>query len=277
EFSEKVTLGLYIGYFYKVIIFDLVIVLLILRQNPRYILFIHLVLNETIQLLSSLLLYIFALATIFVSLCVLFLLPAILATVNIPLNLACMVTECYISVCVPLHYNNICTVKRTKIVIGVIWAISILSILPDVFILFITEDPQFISSRVFCDREMVFRSSYSFKKRDATHTFLLVVVCLTLFYTYFRIFFVANAAKADASKARKTILLHGFQMLLGTMAYAHPLLIQFLLYFFPKGRVVIKLTTFVIIQIIPRFLSPAVYGLRDKTFRKYLKKNWICL
>lgn len=251
----------------------------ILGQNPRYILFIHLVVNEMIQLISSILLYIIAFAfnTVLVSICAFLLLPAILATRNTPLNLACMAIECYFSVSFPLHYNAMCTVKRTKIVIGVIWATSMFSVLPDVFILFITEDPKFLTSQALCDRDIVYRSSYSLNKSDAVYILFLVVVCLTLFYTYFRILCVAQAAKVDVSKARRTILLHGFQVLLCAMVYVQPLLTKSLLNSFPQGLVPIRLTIFVVIQILPRFLSPIVYGLRDKTFRKYLKKYWICL
>lgn len=185
-------------------------------MNPRFILFIHLVFNDMIQMTTSISLFIFsyALHTIYVSLCCLLILPAIFTTQNTPMNLALMAVECYIAVCIPLRYNYICTVKRTYIVIGIIWTLSSFSVLPDVFILLASEPLEFINSRVFCSRDTVFRSSYSLKKRDTSHTFFLVVVWLTLFYTYFRILFVAKAAESDTKKARNTILLHGFQVLL---------------------------------------------------------------
>uniref|UniRef100_A0A3B5R369 G-protein coupled receptors family 1 profile domain-containing protein n=1 Tax=Xiphophorus maculatus TaxID=8083 RepID=A0A3B5R369_XIPMA len=251
----------------------------IFRVNPRYILFIHLVLNETLQLTLSVSLYLFgnSFFTIYVSLCVLILLPAILTTRNTPLNLACMAAECYISVCIPLRHGNICTVKKTYIVIGIMWVISLLTILPDIFILLITEELEFLKTRVFCERDTVFRSSYSKSKRDASHIFFLVVVCLTLFYTYFRILFVAKAANSDAKKARNTILLHGFQMLMCMTLYMQSLLKQLLIYLFPKHSISIQHAIFIFIQIIPRCLSPVVYGIRDKTFRMYFKKYFICM
>ncbi|XP_043977866.1 odorant receptor 131-2-like [Gambusia affinis] len=250
----------------------------IFRFNPRYILFIHLVLNETLQLTLSVSLYLFGTSyfTIYVSLCVLILLPAILTTRNTPLNLACMAAECYISVCFPLRHGNICTVKKTYIAIGIMWVISLLTILPDIFILLITEELEFLKMRVFCDRDRVFRSSYSKSKRDVSHIFFLVVVCLTLLYTYFRILFVAKAASSDAKKARNTILLHGFQMLMCMTLYMQSLLKQLLTYLFPKHSISIQHAIFILIQIIPRCLSPVVYGIRDKTFRMYYKKYFMC-
>ena len=246
-------------------------------MNPRFILFIHLVINDMIQLTISISLFVFSyiFRTIYVSLCCFLILPAIFTTQNTPLNLAFMAAECYIAVCIPLRYNYICTIKRTYIVIGIIWAISSLSVLPDVFILLATEPLEFLNSKVFCSRDTVFRSPYSVKKRDASHILFLVVVWLTLFYTYFRILFAARAADADAKKARNTVLLHGFQVLLCMMVYVRPMVMQVLLYLYPGGMSAINFVIFVINQILPRFVSPIVYGLRDKTFRKYIKR-YLC-
>uniref|UniRef100_H2N0D6 G-protein coupled receptors family 1 profile domain-containing protein n=2 Tax=Oryzias latipes TaxID=8090 RepID=H2N0D6_ORYLA len=251
----------------------------VLRSNPRYVLFFHLVLNDMIQLTISISLYIFAFAlgTIHVFICLLLILPAIISTINTPLNLGVMATECFLSVCFPLRYNNICTVKRTCILIGFIWAVSSLSVLPDVFILLATEQQHFFLSRVFCDRDNVFPSSYSKEKTNAIFLVFLVLVWFTLFYTYFRVLLTAKAANADATKARSTILLHAFQVLLCTMTFLQPLLMQLLRYLFPQGVASVHFTIFVIIQIFPRFLSPIIYGLRDKTFRKYLSRYCLCV
>ncbi|XP_070708017.1 odorant receptor 131-2-like [Pempheris klunzingeri] len=250
----------------------------IFRMNPRFILFIHLVLNDMIQLTTSITLFIFTYVfrTVFVSLCCLLILPAIFTTQNSPLNLAFMAVECYMAVCIPLRYNYICTVRRTYIVIGLIWAMSSLSVLPDVFILLATEPLKFINSRVFCHRDTVFRSTYSLKKRNVSHILFLVIVWLTLFYTYFRILIVAKAANADAKKARNTILLHGCQVLLCMMVYVQPMLHQGLKNLFPGGDRYISFVIFTINQILPRFASPIIYGLRDITFRKYFKRYLFC-
>ncbi|KAM6927266.1 odorant receptor 131-2-like [Xenentodon cancila] len=188
----------------------------IFKLNPRYILFINLVVNDMIQLIISSSLYILGnvFRTMHIPLCVFLIFLASLATINTPLILAFMAAECYISVCFPLRYNNICTLKKTYDVVCIIWATSSLSVLPDIFILVATEQQQFFTSRGFCERDTVFRSSYSLNRRNAFHIFYLVLVWLTLFYTFFRILFAAKAANADVTKARNTLLLHGFQVLL---------------------------------------------------------------
>ncbi|KAM3878469.1 odorant receptor 131-2-like [Diretmus argenteus] len=250
----------------------------IFTVNPRYILFIHLVINDIMQLALTCFLHVisYILYRINVSFCIFLLIFAVLTSFNTPLNLAGMAVECYIAICFPLRHGQLCTVKKTYVLIGLIWMASALSILPDVFILLATEPLWFFHSKVFCARDYVFRSTYSLEKRDASNIVFLVLVWLTLFYTYFRILFAAKEATADVKKARNTILLHGFQLMLCMLTYVQPMLKKVLRYLFPMHFLATLFTCYLIAQILPRFLSPIVYGLRDKTFRTYLKRYLLC-
>ncbi|XP_034564622.1 odorant receptor 131-2-like isoform X2 [Notolabrus celidotus] len=249
----------------------------IFKMNPRFILFIHLVVNDMIQLITSISLLILAytLYTTHVPLCCLLIIPAVVTTQNTPLNITFMAVECYIAVCFPLHYNQICTAKKAYIVIGMIWTMGSLTVLPDVIIFLVTESQEFMNSRVVCLRDGVFRSAYILKKQDVSHKVFLVVVWLTIFYTYFRILLVVKAADAEAKKARNTLLIHGFQVLMCMMVYVDPMLVAVLIKLFPGQFAVLKFFSFILNQILPRCISPVVYGLRDKTFRKYFKR-YLC-
>ncbi|KAJ3602976.1 hypothetical protein NHX12_030720 [Muraenolepis orangiensis] len=248
----------------------------IFKLNPRYILFIHLVVNDMIQLSLGGLLHVisYIFYTINISFCCILLVISILCTLNTPLNLAGMAIECYIAVCFPLRYVQICTLKRTYILIALIWGASAISILPDIILLVIVEPPDFFHSRMFCTRDMVFRSSN--EKRNTSHIICLVVVWLTLLYTYFNVLFAAKAANADVKKARNTLLLHGFQLLLCMMNYIRAMFESALLYLFPLKKTAIVFSSFIFIQIMPRFLSPIVYGVRDHMFRRYLRRYLMC-
>ncbi|KAK5934634.1 hypothetical protein CgunFtcFv8_015014 [Champsocephalus gunnari] len=250
----------------------------IFYSNPRYILFIHLVMNDMLQLTLSTLLHIisYTLNTFSVSSCLLLLILAIMATFNTPLNLAGMAVECYVAICLPLHHCRICIVRNTFILMSLIWCVSSLSIMPDFFFLLATEPLSFFTSKVLCARDFVFRSSYSLKKRDASHIVCLVLVWLTLLYTYFRILFAAKGATGDSKKARNTILLHGFQLLLCMLTYVRPMFEQALLFLLPQRHADIRFASYVFVQIIPRFVSPIVYGLRDQNFRKYMRRYLLC-
>ncbi|XP_018558453.1 odorant receptor 131-2-like [Lates calcarifer] len=250
--------------------------------NPRYILFIHLVLNDMIQLTTTMSLFVFSYVfyKINVSLCCLIVTFAVFTTLNTPLNLAVMAVECYIAICLPLRHAELCTIKRTYILIAWIWTMSAVSTLPDMFILVVTQPVQLFYSAIFCERDNLFKHPASLKKRDVSYIIFLVGVWLTLVYTYFKIFFAAKAAKdaknANAEKARNTILLHAFQLLLCMLTFVAHLLRKALLYWFPKHYVHVAFFSYIMVQILPRLISPMVYGLRDKTFRQHLKKHLLC-
>ncbi|XP_070849749.1 odorant receptor 131-2-like [Chaetodon trifascialis] len=249
----------------------------IFYMNPRYILFFHLVVNDMIQVTLTVILFIisYILYKINVSICGAFILLALFTTENTPLNLACMAVECYIAICFPLRHAQICTI-RTLMLIGLIWATSVVSVLPDLFITLATQPLDFFQSRVFCLRETAFPNPHIVKKRDITYIVYLVIVWFVIFYTYFRILFTAKTASADAKKARNTILLHGFQVLLCMTIYAEPLLKSALQQWFPKNFSDSLFACYIIVQILPRSISPIIYGIRDKTFRRYLKRYLFC-
>lgn len=247
-------------------------------MNPRYILFIHLVVNDMIQVTLTVILFVisYTIYKINVSMCCVFVMMILFTTENTPLNLACMAVECYIAICVPLRHVQICTIKRTLILIGLIWAISMLSVLSDLFITLATQPLDFFHSRVFCLRQTVFPNPLIIKKRDITYSVFLVILWITIFFTYFKILFTAKTASKDAKKARNTIVLHGFQMLLCMASYVTPQLKDALLRWFPKSFSDSLFASYIIVQILPRSISPIIYGIRDNTFRKYLKRYLLC-
>ncbi|XP_076003234.1 odorant receptor 131-2-like [Genypterus blacodes] len=250
----------------------------IFYMNPRYILFIHLVVNDMIQLTTTTTLFVmsYVIYRLPVPLCCILVVFAVFTTSNSPLNLAVMAIECYIAICLPLRYHELCTVRKTYILIGWIWAMSAVSILPDVIMMIATEPAQFLNSRIFCNRETMFRHPLIIKKRDIIYNISSIAIWLTLIFSYFRIFFAAKAAVGDSKKARNTILLHGFQLLLCMLTYIGPVLSKRLRYWFPHDSLTTQFVLYIIIQIMPRFVSPAVYGLRDQMFRKYLKQYQTC-
>ncbi|TKS71863.1 Trace amine-associated receptor 1 [Collichthys lucidus] len=246
----------------------------IFYMNPRYILFIHLVVNDMIQVTVSVSLFLisYTIYKLNVSVCCALVLLTLYATENTPLNLACMAVECYIAVCMPLRHVQICTIQRTLILIGLIWTVTSFTVLSDLFITLATQPLDFFHSQVFCLRKNVFPNPLILKKRDITYSVFLVIVWCTILYTYFRILFTAKTASKDTKKARNTILLHGFQLLLCMASYATPQLKDALQQWFPKSFTDSLFICYIIVQILPRSISPIIYGLRDNTFRKYLKR-----
>ncbi|XP_029948137.1 odorant receptor 131-2-like [Salarias fasciatus] len=246
----------------------------IFYTNPRYILYIHLVINDIILLTLYILLQAltYNLSGINVSLCITLIVAAVLSNQNNPLTIALMSVECYVAVCFPLHHSRICSVRRTYVVIALIWLVNSLSILPDVFVTLGTETTDFFLSRIVCVRQLVFKNIHLIRKRSINNIVFLVLVWLIVFFAYFKILFAAKAATANAKKAQNTILLHGFQLLLCMFNFLFDLIVEGLGVFFPRKVFFIYFMVAVFIQVLPRFITPIIYGIRDKMFRKYLKR-----
>nr|XP_061814175.1 odorant receptor 131-2-like [Nerophis lumbriciformis] len=246
--------------------------------NPRYILFFHLVVNDMIQMSVSIILFVvsYTLYRISVSVCAAFILIAVITSENTPLNLACMAAECYVAVCLPLQHARVCTVRRTLLFIAAIWTGSFISTFPDLFVTLATEPAEFFSGKIFCLRETAFPSPELARKRDFIYIVYLVLILSVIFFLYFKILFTARTASKDAKKARNTIVLHGVQVLLCMTMYGEALVKMPLLRWFPKNNSDTLFACYIVMRILPRAISPIIYGVRDKCFRKYLKHYLVC-
>ncbi|XP_068171953.1 odorant receptor 131-2-like [Antennarius striatus] len=245
--------------------------------NPRYILFIHLVLNDMIQVMLSVILCVisYTIHKISFSICCFIILITLFATENTPLNVACMAIECYIAVCLPLRHSRICTIKNTLMLIGLIWVTSMSVVLPDLFVTLATRPLDFFHYKYVCNRVNAFSNPILVKKRNIIYSVFLVIVWFTIFYTYFRILFTARAASKSSKKARNTIILHGFQVLLYMAKYVGPQLQDVIQQHFLVNYFDSLFAFYIIVHVLPRSISPIIYGVRDENFRKYLKRN-IC-
>lgn len=249
----------------------------IFYSDPRYILYIHLVINDIMMLFISVALQVMSYTVPFVNItvCCFLLLLASTTSNNSALNLAGMALERYIAICKPLHHAQLCTVKRTYICIGFIWLFSILPVITDIIITLLNQPIRFFLTSIMCYSNNLFGSKDHLIKTIFVQALYLSSVWMTLIFTYFKVLQAANAATTDqvmARKARNTILLHGIQLLLCMLAYVTPLINYFFLSLFPKYRSTFMFITYLLSNVFPRLLSPLIYGVRDQKMFKYVSK-----
>lgn len=234
------------------------------------------VINDAVQLTVTITLFLlsYIVYKINVSVCCVFILVAVFTTRNTPVNLASMAIERYIAICEPLRHSQICTVRRTYIVIGLIWLVCAAPDITDLFVTLATESLSFFHTSVFCLRRNVFKDPILAQRRQAFDIIYFSSVFLTLVFTYFRILFAARALsteKMSAQRATNTILLHGAQLAMCMLSYISPSMEIFLHLIFPGRIPEIRFANYLIVYILPRFLSPIIYGIRDRKMRKYVK------
>lgn len=227
-----------------------------------------------------------------------------------PLNLAAMAVERYIAVCRPLHHAQICTVQRAYALIALIWGVSVTPFFTDLFILLATQPPSFFSGTIICYPSYVFNTPYhkthsvvvqvkhcwfmDFLSHISHFCSMLFAVysvftCspqvlrfsfvfLTLIITYLKIFCAARAAsgsnQASARNARNTILLHGVQLLICMLSYISPFINIILVAISPRNTTKILFGSFLLTGVLPRLLSPLIYGVRDKKFSSHIRLHF---
>uniref|UniRef100_A0A3P9D2S1 Si:dkeyp-3f10.16 n=1 Tax=Maylandia zebra TaxID=106582 RepID=A0A3P9D2S1_9CICH len=259
--------GMFVYTYFKSVVF---------QQDPRYVLYIHLVINDMIMLTVTVMLQILTYTTplSFAPCCVMLVGDKIFTT---PLNLAGMAVERYIAVCRPLHHSQLCTVQRAYALIALIWAVSFIPSISDVIILLVVQPLSVFTKNVICYPSFVYNTPYH---ETQSLVLLFSFVFLTLIVTYMKVLCAAQAVsssnQASAKNAHNTILLHGVQLLICMLSYISPFINLILVTAWPHKRTIILFTTFLFTNLLPRLLSPLIYGARDQKLSSHFRVHFGC-
>uniref|UniRef100_A0A3B1KJU6 G-protein coupled receptors family 1 profile domain-containing protein n=1 Tax=Astyanax mexicanus TaxID=7994 RepID=A0A3B1KJU6_ASTMX len=211
----------------------------VFKESSRYILFAHMLFNDTVHLILTFFLFFFA--VIFLKLakavCSMILFFDSTTFYIAPLNLAVMSLERYVAICFPLRHTEIATQKRTGIAIIFIWLIGCVNILMNIITATVL-DPNFFSVSMFCAYEQLYLKLWQPEVISWLNAFLFVSVTLIIVFTYISIMITARSV--------------------GTSLYLH-----------------VQYVIFLLQLILPRCLSPLIYGLRDDAIRP-LFKHYFC-
>lgn len=250
-------------------------------SNPRYILYIHLVINDMIMVGVSvaLLVMVYTSRNVSLSYCCVLILITSATQKNTPLNLAAMAIERYIAICKPLHHSQICTLHRTFILIGFIWIFGLIPPLTDMVISAILFPLFTLNTVPVCSSSFLYNSVYHDQRKQATQAIFTSFVWIVLVLTYYKVLIAARKMSSDkesTKKAKSTILLHGVQQLLCMLSFTPPVLDLVFVRIMPTQWRKISFYAYLLTNIAPRLLSPLIYGIRDQTFLKHLNRNFSC-
>uniref|UniRef100_A0AAY4AAD9 Odorant receptor, family 92, subfamily A, member 1 n=1 Tax=Denticeps clupeoides TaxID=299321 RepID=A0AAY4AAD9_9TELE len=253
----------------------------VFRETSRYILFTHMLCVDSITLVVTVVIYIFAMALLNLAkaVCAVFVLISASCSRNAPLTLALMSLERYVAVCFPFLHCKIATPKTTGLALGFTWLISTVSITVDLISVFAL-DPTFETSQTVCTRERFFVAKWQVVAFQVFNGFCFVSVTVVLIFTYISIIIIVRTIPTNrdsAIKARQTILLHIIQLAFCLNTFVYSQIEQLLAMTTTSVFVNLRYLNFIFVIVLPRCMSPLIYGLRDETIRHLFLVGLCCI
>ncbi|XP_030236764.1 odorant receptor 131-2-like [Gadus morhua] len=272
--------------FFSIFLFCIVLMLYIFASNrhfmdsTRYILFAFMLVNDTLVMLSSVLLFLLAIgqSRFPIVFCAPLLFFSTASFLNTPLILATMSLERYVAIMYPLQCPPLWRSDRIWIILLCLWLISCVLPTVDFSIAGARPGVDVLSTPIYCNPE-VLNSPVQILFKVSLNGLFFGTMAVIILYTYIKILLETKTMRQDrasVNKAMHTVLLHGFQLLLCLLAFTNPITEMLLLlndYWLPSD---IYFLTFFCFCLIPRFLSPLIYGWRDKSLRDHMRKVTFC-
>ncbi|XP_044140263.1 odorant receptor 131-2-like [Bufo gargarizans] len=242
-----------------------------MQENPRYILFVHMLINDMLFIISTHFMVLSYMHSIYFPVIVCFIIQSYFGGFFLmtPYNLALMSLERYIAICFPLRHLQLCTPKTAKYAIAVVWVFGLsLSTVNFITVSYFTERTSY-SLYELCGAIKVV-SPIQNVIRTVINILSFTVVALIILYTYINVMLVARkigSGGSSALKAKKTVLFHAIQLLLCMTSYISTTIETYVNYMY-----FLIFSNYVLFTCVPRLLSPLIYGIRDEAFQKHIRK-----
>ncbi|XP_069828986.1 odorant receptor 131-2-like [Dendropsophus ebraccatus] len=242
------------------------------RETSRYILFIHMLLNDVIYLAISFFIFSSVMYQILlpIPLCLVITCFSTCMFRITPYNLAVMSLERYMAICHPLRYAELCTPQRSSHAIVLMWAVGMVPQFANVIAYSCSANLTMFYLVVSCQRKYTTLNDAQVVMRTIIDILSFFIVGMIIAYTYVKVMLVARRMDSGnfAFKAGKTVLLHAFQLLLSMMSFTTLITETYLTTYFQY----LPYTNFFFVMSLPRFVSPLIYGIRDEVFGKAMRK-----
>ncbi|XP_056466403.1 odorant receptor 131-2-like [Gadus chalcogrammus] len=247
------------------------------RRSMRYILFAYTLTSDCLYLLVTNVLLIMSLFDIFMQIwiCILLLIVVSVYTFVFPLALTMMTLERYVAICMPMQHGALCTPRNALHCILIINAISSIPISISLSIYWASVPLSIYMEGRICSMEMLIIHRWQSHYWSAITQLYFVIMFVIVVFCYVQIGKAARKAsgetKKSSGKGLRTVLLHGFQLILCLTRLWCPLVEAAIMRYDIILYSNVRYANYIIFTLAPRCLSSLVYGLRDKAFFLMLK------
>ncbi|XP_036933939.1 odorant receptor 131-2-like [Acanthopagrus latus] len=244
----------------------------------RYILFAVTLQSDSLILLISNTLYLLAYFnfTIQVWICIIISTVLILYSMVTPVTLTAMTLERYVAICMPLRHAELCS---QRIHVHCILIIHGLSSLPCIVVFssfFASASLSLYKQDMICSLQIYILHRWQGHIRSTVQQIYFLIMVIIIAFCYFKIMKVAKTASGDNKKSTRkglrTVILHGFQLLLCLIQLWTPFIENYVYEINLHLFINVRFFNYVMFYLTPKCLSPLIYGLRDDHFFHALKK-----
>ena len=243
----------------------------------RYILFAVTLLSDSLILLISNILFLLAYFnfTMQVWLCISISTVLILYSMVTPVTLTAMTLERYVAICMPLRHAELCSQHTHLHCILIIHSLSSLPCIVVFSFFFASASLSLYKQHRICAMQMYILHRWQGHIRSTIQQFYFLIMVTIIVFCYVEIMKVAKMASRDNKKSTrkglKTVILHGFQLLLCLIHLWTPFLENYVFQINLNLFNNVRFFNYVMFYLTPKCLSPLIYGLRDDQFFHALK------
>ncbi|XP_036070555.1 odorant receptor 131-2-like [Oryzias melastigma] len=250
------------------------------HNSARYLLFALVLLSDSFLLVVTdiLLVLSFFRVVMQVWLCIIVSIVVFLYNMVTPITLAAMTLERFVAICMPLRHAELCSTRSTVHCILIIHGISSIPCIVILSVFFASASLGVFKQNMVCSVEMFILYTWHSDVRSAVSQFFFLIMCIVIFFSYFKIMRVAKAASGENKKSTlkglRTVSLHAFQLLLCLIQLWCPFIEAAVLNVNLVLYVNVRYFNYIMFFIAPKCLSSLIYGLRDETFFLALKSSF---
>ena len=243
----------------------------------RYILFAVTLLSDSFLLFISNILFLSAYFnfTIQVWLCINISMVVLLYSMVTPVTLTAMTLERYVAICMPLRHAELCSQRIHVHSILIIHGLSSLPCIAVFSSFFASASSSLYTQDRVCSMQMYILHRWQDHIWSTVQQIYFFIMVFTIVFCYVKIMKVAKTASGDNKKSTRkglrTVILHGFQLLLCLIQLWTPFIEN---YVFEINLLIfynVRFFNYVMFYLTPKCLSPLIYGLRDDHFFHALK------